>query len=186
MADMHYELYYWPGIQGRGEFIRLALEEAGGPLRRRGAPSRKEGRRHRCHDEGLEEPRRRSRAFRAAHPQVGRPSDLADPEHSRLPRSAARSGPRRRSGSPSRPPAPAHDGRLRGRDPRHPSPARQQPLLRGAKTGVQEARRASSIAKGCRSTWGTSSACWSETRTDAAFTSSAAARPTWISRCSKS
>jgi glutathione S-transferase len=26
---MHYELYYWPSIQGRGEFIRLALEEAG-------------------------------------------------------------------------------------------------------------------------------------------------------------
>ena len=25
---MIYELYYWPGIQGRGEFIRLALEEA--------------------------------------------------------------------------------------------------------------------------------------------------------------
>jgi glutathione S-transferase len=26
---MRYELYYWPSIQGRGEFIRLALEEAG-------------------------------------------------------------------------------------------------------------------------------------------------------------
>ena len=26
---MPYELYYWPSIQGRGEFIRLALEEAG-------------------------------------------------------------------------------------------------------------------------------------------------------------
>ncbi|NIN33781.1 MAG: glutathione S-transferase [Gammaproteobacteria bacterium] len=26
---MHYELYYWPNIQGRGEFVRLALEEAG-------------------------------------------------------------------------------------------------------------------------------------------------------------
>ncbi len=26
---MTYELYYWPTIQGRGEFIRLALEEAG-------------------------------------------------------------------------------------------------------------------------------------------------------------
>lgn len=26
---MRYELYYWPGIQGRGEFIRLAFEEAG-------------------------------------------------------------------------------------------------------------------------------------------------------------
>ncbi len=25
---MNYELYYWPGIQGRGEFVRLALEEA--------------------------------------------------------------------------------------------------------------------------------------------------------------
>jgi glutathione S-transferase len=26
-----YELYYWPTIQGRGEFVRLALEEAGAP-----------------------------------------------------------------------------------------------------------------------------------------------------------
>jgi glutathione S-transferase len=25
---MPYELYYWPGLQGRGEFVRLALEEA--------------------------------------------------------------------------------------------------------------------------------------------------------------
>lgn len=25
---MKYELYYWPGIQGRGEFVRLALEDA--------------------------------------------------------------------------------------------------------------------------------------------------------------
>src|SRR5260370_36156888 len=24
---MRYELYYWPSIQGRGEFVRLALEE---------------------------------------------------------------------------------------------------------------------------------------------------------------
>ena len=28
---MPYELYYWPSIQGRGEFVRLALEEAGAP-----------------------------------------------------------------------------------------------------------------------------------------------------------
>jgi glutathione S-transferase len=26
---VRYELHYWPGIQGRGEFVRLALEEAG-------------------------------------------------------------------------------------------------------------------------------------------------------------
>src|SRR5258707_14645105 len=30
---MAYELYYWPGIQGRGEFIRLALEESGAEYR---------------------------------------------------------------------------------------------------------------------------------------------------------
>lgn len=28
---MRYELFYWPGIQGRGEFVRLALEDAGAP-----------------------------------------------------------------------------------------------------------------------------------------------------------
>ena len=26
---MHYQLFYWPGIQGRAEFVRLALEDAG-------------------------------------------------------------------------------------------------------------------------------------------------------------
>ena len=30
---MIYELYYWPGIQGRGEFVRLALEQAGAEYR---------------------------------------------------------------------------------------------------------------------------------------------------------
>ncbi|MCX7321662.1 MAG: glutathione S-transferase [Hyphomicrobiales bacterium] len=30
---MRYELYYWPMIQGRGEFVRLALEEAGANYR---------------------------------------------------------------------------------------------------------------------------------------------------------
>ena len=30
---MTYELYYWPGIQGRGEFVRLVLEEAGAHYR---------------------------------------------------------------------------------------------------------------------------------------------------------
>ena len=30
---MVFELYYWPSIQGRGEFVRLALEEAGARYR---------------------------------------------------------------------------------------------------------------------------------------------------------
>lgn len=29
MSETPYELFYWPSLQGRGEFIRLALEEAG-------------------------------------------------------------------------------------------------------------------------------------------------------------
>jgi glutathione S-transferase len=29
--SMTYELFYWPTIQGRGEFVRLALEQAGAP-----------------------------------------------------------------------------------------------------------------------------------------------------------
>src|SRR4051794_5921691 len=28
---MRYELYYWPTIQGRGEFIRLSLEQGNAP-----------------------------------------------------------------------------------------------------------------------------------------------------------
>jgi glutathione S-transferase len=31
IARMAYELHYWPTIQGRGEFVRLALEAAGAP-----------------------------------------------------------------------------------------------------------------------------------------------------------
>jgi glutathione S-transferase len=31
MTPACYELYYWPGIPGRGEFVRLALEEAAAP-----------------------------------------------------------------------------------------------------------------------------------------------------------
>jgi glutathione S-transferase len=30
---MRYKLYYWPSIPGRGEFVRLALEECGAPYR---------------------------------------------------------------------------------------------------------------------------------------------------------
>lgn len=31
VAAMPYQLYYWPTLQGRGEFVRLALEAAGAP-----------------------------------------------------------------------------------------------------------------------------------------------------------
>jgi glutathione S-transferase len=38
-----YELHYWPGIQGRGEFVRLALEEAGAKYVDVARLSKKEG-----------------------------------------------------------------------------------------------------------------------------------------------
>jgi glutathione S-transferase len=31
MSHDPYQLYYWPGLQGRGEFVRLTLEDAGAP-----------------------------------------------------------------------------------------------------------------------------------------------------------
>ncbi|MEO1336909.1 MAG: glutathione S-transferase N-terminal domain-containing protein, partial [Myxococcota bacterium] len=31
MSDAEYELYYWPTLPGRGEFVRLVLEDAGVP-----------------------------------------------------------------------------------------------------------------------------------------------------------
>ncbi len=30
---MVYQLYYWPTVQGRGEFVRLAMEEGGAQYR---------------------------------------------------------------------------------------------------------------------------------------------------------
>jgi glutathione S-transferase len=40
---MLYELFYWPSIQGRGEFVRLALEEAGAAYRDVARESGKDG-----------------------------------------------------------------------------------------------------------------------------------------------
>ena len=33
MSNPEYELYYWQGFAGRGEFVRLLFEEAGVPYR---------------------------------------------------------------------------------------------------------------------------------------------------------
>ena len=43
MATTPYELYYWPSIPGRGEFVRLVLEEAGVAYVDVGRRPRKEG-----------------------------------------------------------------------------------------------------------------------------------------------
>jgi glutathione S-transferase len=43
MTTTPYELYYWPNIPGRGEFVRLVLEEAGVPYVDVGRRPRNEG-----------------------------------------------------------------------------------------------------------------------------------------------
>ncbi len=66
MADAkpeRYELYYWPTIQGRGEFVRLALEEAGADYVDVGRLPEKEGGGEETIERILEEKRRGPRPF---------------------------------------------------------------------------------------------------------------------------
>ena len=71
---MRYELYYWPTIQGRGEFVRLALEEAGADYvdvaRKRGAARAKIA--------FMERKGEQASALRAADPQGRQARDRAD------------------------------------------------------------------------------------------------------------
>lgn len=43
MTEPSYELFYWPTLPGRGEFVRLVLEDAGVPYIDRGRQSPEEG-----------------------------------------------------------------------------------------------------------------------------------------------
>lgn len=71
-ATSRYELYYWPSIQGRGEFVRLVLEEAGVPYtdvaRAKGGLARMMA--------FLEDGARRARAHRPFAPPFLRVGDL--------------------------------------------------------------------------------------------------------------
>ena len=85
---MRYELYYWASIQGRGEFVRLALEEAGVPYV---DVARAEGGEERMlallADTALACP-----PFAPPFLKAGKPPDRADGEHPALPRRAPRPG----------------------------------------------------------------------------------------------
>ena len=79
---MRYELYYWPGIQGRGEYVRLALEEAGADYVDVARGERRHGRDD--EDDGGE---KRHAAVRAAVPESRQARDRADRQHPALSRS---------------------------------------------------------------------------------------------------
>ena len=134
---MPYELYYWPGIQGRGEFVRLALEAAGAPYvdvaRERGA-----GRGMKAMTSMLEggapaDP------VRAAVPARRRDRRLACREHPPLSRPTARSRAEGRGWPPLRSWAAAHDHGFRRRGSRHASSDLDRPLFRRPERGSQGA-----------------------------------------------
>ncbi len=109
---MRYELYYWP-IPGRGEFVRLALEEAGADYR---DVAREPGGMGAMMDlldaNGPEHP-----AFAPPFLKAGRLLIGADGEHSPLSRRQARPGAQERGRAAVGAPASAHHHGPPGRDP---------------------------------------------------------------------
>jgi glutathione S-transferase len=89
-----YELYYWPSIQGRGEFVRLALEEAAAPYR---DVARESGRgagvaslMHFLHGRAIERPPFAPPFLRAGRLVIGQTANILQylgPRHSLVPRS---------------------------------------------------------------------------------------------------
>ena len=85
---MRYQFFYWPGIQGRGEFVRLALEDAGAAY---DDVARTAG----GMDRMMAMMRRRAReasALRAAVPESRQARHRAGGEYSVLSRAAAEAG----------------------------------------------------------------------------------------------
>ena len=157
---MRYELYYWPTIQGRGEFVRLALEEAGADYVDVAARQARRG----GDDEAS------STASASAHPPFAPPflkaGKLVIAQTANIllylgPRLGL--APRDEAGRLW-----AHQLQLTiadlvVRDPRHPSSDLELALLRGAAPGGEAAHRRISGAIACRNSSAISSACCART-----------------------
>ena len=134
---MTYELYYWPGIQGRGEFVRLALEEAGADYidvaRERGT-----GELMRLwNGKGIATPSFAPPFLRDGKVVIGQTANILLYLGERL--GLAPKASRREAVDP---PDPAHHRRPGARGARHPPPARRRLLLRGAEAGIVAPRQA--------------------------------------------
>ena len=124
---MRYELYYWPTIQGRGEFVRLALEEAGADyvdVARKKRPREQ----HRVHGaQGRE-----ASALRATDPQSRQDDHRADRADPALARTAAWACAEERGRAALGASVAAHHHRPSGRNPRYASSGHELALFRGA------------------------------------------------------
>src|SRR6185437_1899666 len=126
-----YELYYWPSIQGRGEFVRLALEAAGAPYRDVARLPAEEGGGVGALTALLAETTGCGPYFA---PPVRRHA-VADRRDLAVPWPAPGPLLRRRGGASQGQPASADDRRLRARSARHAPPDRRRPLLSRSKAG---------------------------------------------------
>ena len=134
---MRYELYYWPTIQGRGEFVRLALEEAG-------AEYVDVARENRAGEAAM---MRIIDDARSARPPFAPPFLKAGKQViAQTANILFYLGPRlslspRRSRTALGAPAATHDHGSRGGDSRHPSSDRERAVLRAAETGCEAAQQ---------------------------------------------
>ena len=158
---MAYELYYWPEIQGRGEFVRLALEEAGA---RYVDVARARG--HRRADEASSTARSRDALPFAPPFVVGRKRVVgADARtSSRFSRRATASCRRRAAGAleANQIQLTIADFVVEAHDTHHPIAASL--YYEDQKTGGEAAGGVVRAASGCRSTSAGSRRCWRATR----------------------
>ena len=138
---MTYELHYWPTIQGRGEFVRLALEAAGAAyvdvargaeVQGRGMPAMQRW----LEDTGVAHPPFAPPFLKDGDLIVGQTAAILQHLGPKL-KLVARS----RGGAPVDAPDPADDRRHGQRGARHPSSARPRPLLRGPEARGAAPRR---------------------------------------------
>ena len=153
---MRYELYYWPRIQGRGEFVRLALEEAGADYVDVARSERGMAAMMR-----LMEATPGTSALRAALSQSGQARHRPDRQHPALSGIAPRAGAEERSGPALGASAAAHDHRSGAGSARHPSSARAELYYEEQRRAGEEAHRGLLERSACRNISAISSGCWS-------------------------
>ena len=131
---MRYQLYYWPMIQGRGEYVRLALEDAGAAYDdvARGGGGMAAMMRMMEAQNGT--PPFAPPFLKAGKLVIGQTANI-------LLYLGARHGlaPKAEAGTIVGASAAAHDRRLRAGNPRYPSSARAVALLRGPEGAGEEA-----------------------------------------------
>ena len=136
---MIYELYYWPEIQGRGEFVRLALEEGRAPyvdVARASAKGAGMAAMMRVLDGRARTPPFAPPFLRAGRLLIGQTANILQ-----LYRAAARACPEDRGRPAVDPPAAAHHRGFCRRNTRHPSSGGRKPLLRRPEEGGAPPRR---------------------------------------------